>query len=226
MVAVLALPVFPAASQEATSPPRLSVNGSGAVTVAPDRAQLRLGVEVEDATAAGAMDRAAAQMAEVMAALAGAGVAPDDIRTTDLTLNPVYPEPTEDNLPVALRYRAGSDLEVTVNDLSALGTVIDAAARAGGNRFAGIVFLLAEPDAAQDAARLDAVADALAKANLLAGAAGHEIVALEQISEGGADFPGPMAMADSASLRAMPVAPGQLEVRADVRMVFTLRPVP
>jgi len=72
-----------------------------------------------------------------------------------------------------------------------------------------------------EAARRAAVADGRAKAVLYADAAGVPLGPLVQMAEDGADAV-PIVMMEQASLRSMPMAAGEIEIAARLRMVFTL----
>ena len=70
------------------------------------------------------------------------------------------------------------------------------------------------------------VADAKARAELIAGAAGVKLGAIKSISEGGpAPMPMPMLrMAAEAAAGAVPVASGEVGTTAQVTIVWTLAP--
>jgi len=57
------------------------VTGTGEVTVTPDIANLQVGIEAQEATVAGAQAEASGAMDNVMMALAGSGVAGEDVQT-------------------------------------------------------------------------------------------------------------------------------------------------
>jgi len=210
-----------AGAQEA----RIAVVGEGRVVAVPDMARLNLGVEARDATAAGALAQVSQAMGAVMAVLDGAAIAPADRQTGGVSVQPVYEDGPRDGPrdgpPVQAGYMASSDLTVRVRDLDALGGLLDSVAGAGGNRFSGLSLDVQDRDPLTRAARLAAVADGLAKAALYADAAGVALGPLMQMAEDGAD-PSPMMLMESASLRSMPIAAGEIEISARLRMVFAL----
>jgi uncharacterized protein YggE len=117
-----------------------------------------------------------------------------------------------------------NQLTVRVRDLEALGGVLDRSIQDGANTFNGLSFGLADPVPALNEARKRAVADAMARAKLLSGAAGVTLGSVVSITEGGG-MGGPvpmfrMAAADAAS--AIPVAAGEISTTASVTMVFEL----
>ncbi|MBE3639181.1 SIMPL domain-containing protein [Mangrovicoccus algicola] len=203
----------------------LAVTGTGEIQVVPDMATVTLGVEEQGMTAEEAMTAASDKIAAVLAVVAEAGVAPEDVQTAGLTLNPVYETPRDDvnRPPRILGFEAGSTLRVTVRDLDGLGGILDSVVREGANTFRGLDFALQDPAMAHDDARREAVTDALAKAAVIAEAAGGSRGAILSIREEGAgavrpEYSARMVMSDGA----MPVAPGSLNVTERVTIIFAL----
>lgn len=122
-------------------------------------------------------------------------------------------------------YAAFADIQVQVFDLDILGSVLDAAVRDGANQMNGLRFEIADKAPHLVAARRAAVADARAKADVYADAAGTKLGSIILIAEGGnASMPSPMmaeASFDSAS-RSVPIAAGELQISARVSIVWEL----
>ena len=202
----------------------LALSAYGEVKLAPDQATISLGVTTDAATAQAAMQANAQQMGQVLAALRGAGVAVRDVQTAQIGVEPQYAY--EQNLPPRLTgYRATDQLSVTVRDLARLGATVDAAVSAGANQAGGVSFGLADPTAAEDAARGAAVKALTAKAQLYAQATGYRLLRLVSLQEGGGggmpSAPMPMAAARFEKAET-PVAPGELRVRIDVTGLYEL----
>jgi uncharacterized protein YggE len=211
-----------AAAQEA--PPRqITVMGSSQADVAPDRATITAGVETQAETAAGALAANSEAMAEVMQALEAAKVERRDIQTSQLNLNPVYEQFREgsEGPPRVVAYQASNMVTVRVRDLAGLGGLIDALAEAGANRLYGIGFEVEDPRASMDAARREAVADARAKAELYAEAAGVTLGEVVTIREN-VGMGGPEPLRAKAAMEAAPVAEGTVTLTADVEVVFAI----
>lgn len=201
-----------------------NLSAYGETRVAPDMATITLGVQTEAPTAGEVLKANGARMNQAMAALKKAGIAERDIQTSNLNLNAQYAY--EQNQPPKLTgYQASNQVTITVRDLAKLGATVDAAVGAGANTVNGISFGLANPQAAEDAARLEAVKALQAKAELYGRATGYKAVRLVNLSEGGGYTPPspPMPvfamakreMADSTSISA-----GELKVRVDVSAVY------
>jgi len=200
------------------------VSGTGRVAVEPDVAELRLGVAISRETVAEARSEAAATMSAILAAIREAGVAERDIRTAMLSVQPRY-DYRDGQAPALAGYDLSNVVEVTVRELAAVGDVIDGSLRAGATSLDGLAFQVAEPSAPEAAARTAAVADARAKAEVLAAAAGIRIAGVADIVEGGAPPSFPLAKAARMSLAAdsgTPVAAGTTDVVVTVTVTFRI----
>ena len=205
-----------------TAPGMITVTGEASVTVVPDLATVSLGVMTIGDTAGAALSANSADVQAVMDRLKAAGIDAKDIQTSNQSLNPNYMTSDGSQAPKIQNYTAQNLVTVTVRKLDTTGAVLDAAVKDGANTLNGLTFGLADQRWAQDKARAAAVADAKAKANLLAAAAGVTLGSIISISEGG-QSQGPMPMfrmaADSA---AVPVSGGTLDISASVTMVWNV----
>lgn len=215
----------PAAADTLVRASTLNLSAYGETRIAPDMATINLGVNTEAPTAAAALQANAAQMTKVIVALRKAGIADKDIQTSGLNLNAQY-DYVQNEPPKLRGYQAANQVTVTVRDLSKLGQAVDATVSAGANQVNGISFGLADPSAAEDAARLQAVKALAAKANLYATATGHKLARLVNLSEGGGYSPPPpvpmYAAARMAKADSTPVSGGELTVRIDISGVYEL----
>lgn len=202
---------------------RITVTGEGTVEAKPDLATINLGVTTEGTTAAEAMAANSLQLGAVLEQLRAAGIEERDLQTSGLSLNPNWQQPQGEMTPRIVGYLAMNQLTVRVRDLKALGSVLDRTIQDGANTFNGLTFGLADPVPALNEARKRAVADAMARAKLLADAAGLALGPVVSITEGGAGIPMPMfRAADAEFSRAVPVAAGEITSSASVTMIFEL----
>src|SRR6478672_4341360 len=160
------------------------VSGTGRVAVEPDVADLRLGVAIARPTVEAARAASAEAMTAILASIAGAGVARRDVRTTLLSVQPRY-DYRDGKAPTLTGYDLANVVEVTVRDLGSLGGVVDGALTAGATSLDGLSFRVDDPREAERAARTAAVAEARARADVLAAAAGVAITGVSDIVEGG-----------------------------------------
>lgn len=205
----------------------LQVTGEGVVVAAPDSAELRLSVQTAASDAAEAMGSLSGRLDAVLAALQAAGIAENAMQSTDLSLQPVYaPRNNRDDMapPRIDGYRARTGLVVQVAPVEAVGGIVDVALKAGANGFESVRFTLSDPAPLRRLARTRAVEDAFDKARTYAEAAVVGLGEIEQIREGGS----PPSFAPVAEMRmsaaSLDLAPGTLELRESVSVVFEINP--
>lgn len=202
---------------------RIIVTGSAEVEAVPDIATVSAGVESQAADAAAALAANATAMNAVFGALEASGVARADVQTSQLSLDSIWENRSDGGAPKVVGYQASNMVTVTVRDTARLGAVVDAVAAAGGNRIFGVSFAVDEPREQIDAARERAVADARAKAELYATAAGVKLGAVMSISEGGGMGPSPAPLLARAEAAAdTPVAEGTVTLGATVEVVYAI----
>jgi uncharacterized protein YggE len=203
----------------------ITVPGHGAVRVAPDVADIRLGVVTVRPTAGEARSAAATAMDAVLASLRDGGVASHDLRTTLLNLDAV--RDWSDGSQRITGYQLSNTVEATVRAIEATGALVDAALAAGATSLDGLTFRLDDPTEALAEARRLAVADARQRAETLAAEAGVRVGPVVGIVEGGAVAPGPprptatfraKAEADAAT----PVETGTNELSIEVTVEFAI----
>ena len=226
IVALLALSgASGAMAQDAPAPGRITAVGEGRTTAAPDMATLALGVVREAPTAAAALDDASVAMRDVLAAMADEGIAARDLRTTDVSLSPVYENVNEGpgrERPGIAAYRARLGLSVRVRDFDAIGAVLDRAVSLGVNEGGQLAFGNSDAGALRAEARAAAVRDARERAGAMAEAAGVGLGRLVSLREAeGFAAPAPFE-ARMAVAEAVPIAGGESEIVARVEAVFEI----
>ena len=162
---------------------KITVTGSGEVLIPADVAVISLGVNVRSAEAPSAQAEANEVIAKIREALTAAGIDEEDISTGYINLYAAYDYSS--SVERITGYNASSTLAVKVTDMTRVGEVIDLAFGAGANMLDGVSFSAKDDTAARAEALKAAVADAKAKADVLAEAAGLGKLELENITEGG-----------------------------------------
>lgn len=216
----------------------LSLNAEGRSRRTPDLAQFSAGVVTQGATAAAAMAANSRRMDSVIAALRRAGIAERGIQTSAISLQPRYNNPDRDaqmrgrapEPPRIIGYEARNSVQVQVRRLGEMGAVIDALVNVGANEINGPNFTLDEPKAAQDEARVEAIATGRQRAELYARAAGMRVVRILSISESGGRYPVEQIVVTGSRMMSPgappppppPVAPGELSIGTSVSMQFEL----
>jgi uncharacterized protein YggE len=203
---------------------RITVTGSGQVSVDHDMATVHVSVVADGKTAAEALSRNSDQMSAVFVRLDELGIEAGDRQTSGLSLYPIRNQSSiqKQNTPEIVGFSARNSLSLRLRDLDAVGEVLDGLVTQGINGIDSLQFGVDDPKPVLDEARRLAVKDALGKAALFAQAAGVKAGAVTQISEQGTrGTPQPMHMAE-ASLRAVPVAAGEVGFSATVTLVIEL----
>jgi uncharacterized protein len=221
--------------------PSLVVAGHGLARAAPDEAVVRLGTLAQAPTAGAAQQQVNRTLAAVLAAVRALGVRQEQIRTSQLSLTPVFSQRPVRPLPQGggdgqeapqiVGYQASNSVSIRLDKLDQVGPVIDAGLGGGANRLEGVDLGLRHDEATRQAALREAVAQARAKAAVLA-AAMHVRLAevLEVQEEGAAPAPRVQAMRASAfagaAMAPTPVAAGEIEVSAGVVVRYRIAPCP
>ena len=162
----------------------VTVSGAGQVSVAPDVADVVLGVSITKPTVAEAQSAAATSMAAVVAAIKKDGVDDKDIVTVNLSLSPVYDYSSNGSAPRLVGQQFTNTVKVTVRDLGRpWRRSWTTPSPPGPRRSRASRFRLNDPKTVQAQARQLAMADARAKADALTSAAGVSIKGVASISE-------------------------------------------
>ncbi len=224
------LALAPSFAQAADNPPvpQLQANGSGEVMVTPDIAVVTIGVTTQAPEASAALSANSADLTKAIATIRAAGIADKDIATSGFSIDPVYEQTDKrpsDRPPAIVGYRVDNQVRVTVRDIAKSGGLLDAVVAAGANRVSGIAFDLSDrKQAANDAIRA-AVADARAKAALMAEAADLRLVRILSLNADETGGRGPILAFDMAAKAApVPVMPGQRAVTANAQIVWEVAP--
>ncbi len=210
-------------AQNSTSTRRLTlvtVSGDARISVQPDTATVTISVVTQNPSAVEAQQSNAARTTAVLSAVKSAAGTGAEIKTSGYSLIPqrVY---KQNEPPTITGYEARNSVTVTMNDLTRVGPVIDAASRAGANNIEGVSFSLREDREARGRALAESTRAAMAKANILAQTLGGRIVRIVSVNEGGTT-PRPViyAQQDSFARAAVetPIEPGNLDITAFVQL--------
>jgi uncharacterized protein YggE len=227
---------LPALTQDTSNRPRLiSVTGTAEVNVAPDEVVLSLGVESRDKDLAIAKAQHDHRVKKLLAEAHDAGVEGKYIQTSMLQMRPDY---SDEKVPRFLAYQVSQTIQVTLKDLSKYEHLITKLLEAGVNRVDSVEFLVAEPRKYKDEARAKAIRAAREKAVAMAAELGQTIGKPWDISEEGSNSlyaqtnysiqMGRSVQASSyandggLSTEESTVAPGEVSIRASVRVSFQL----
>ena len=160
----------------------ISVSGSSAIRVQPDRAVVVFGIETFAKTPRTSQAQNAQLSKRVFSAIRAHGIADRDITTAHFTLQPKYEDNYTQNEIVG--YWTQNSIAVTLRDIEMLEPVMIAALEAGANSVDGIEFSVTNLRRLKDRAREMAVQAALEKAEAMANAADMTVGTVSSIQEG------------------------------------------
>ncbi|TAJ43432.1 SIMPL domain-containing protein [Methanofollis fontis] len=232
LLVLLAAGVWSAsAATDSTDERLIHASGTGEVTTTPDRAVISFAVETQNTDPKVAQTANAAAMDGVIAALKAAGIAPEDLKTTGYN---IYPEKQDETRPFGgstIVYHVTNTLEVTLNDVTRTGEIIDLAVSNGANRVNNLYFTLSTERQQQfrSEALTKAVDQARSDADAVAVAADMTITGVKEISIGGTYVPmygnyRAYDMVESAAGAVpTPIETGDVKVTASVSITYLCR---
>jgi uncharacterized protein YggE len=178
-------------------------------------ARITVGVQSKGQDAREALSRNSTSLNAVVAAIEGQGVPANRIQTSDLSL-------WFDDQHQA--YAASHTLDVRIDDVNTVGSVLDAAVGAGANTSWGVSFGLKDESTARAQALQAAIADARKRANSMASALGVSVTGVVSAGEATVNVT-PLPYAAGAvrapAASSTNVQPGQLTISADVTVVYS-----
>lgn len=193
----------------------MTLTGQGRITLAPDIAVIRLGVELRGEDLAAVQSENAERSQAVLDSLRQMGI--EDIRTYQYNIDRIYDY--ENGTPVERGYIVRNIFEIRMGDPALAGTVIDAAVNAGANVTELISFELSEPEYYYQQALNLAVADAVKKAASISDELQVDVDPVPRAITENSSIPGP-AQLFQRELAATPAVPGNVTVEAAVTAEF------
>jgi uncharacterized protein YggE len=166
-----------------TGPTTISVSGEGEVIAVPDIGQFSFSVMAEGVDATAAQEASATKINDIIAALEAAGVERADIKTEYYNL---YPRYTYETMPCPIgSYCPGEQVQdgfevnqtvmVKVRNLDNAGSFLSMVGDKGATNISGLSFTIDDTEVLKDEARALAIANAKAKAEILASELGVDL---------------------------------------------------
>jgi uncharacterized protein len=217
----------PAAMAQAPvlEPPQVVVTGEASVKATPDQAYIQIGAESRSKASKEAQARNAEVMTAVQQKVLSFGIAKEAIRTIAIDLQPEFDYQNGRQTPRG--YVARNTIEVRVDELAKLGEVLDAAVASGAATIHALRFDVKNRSQVEQTALQQAVKAATAKAQAIATGANRavdRILRIEEQFSGGGPEPVMRAFAMAKAADATtPVAAGELEIRAQVRVTVAIK---
>ena len=230
VLVVLAMPA-PATAQD-KSAATVTVSGEGTAAAAPDRAVVRFGVVTRAPTAEAARRGNATSARDAMNAVRALDVSEQQLRMESLRLQPRYEYNDEENRRELRGYTATRHVVAEVDSLNVLPQLVADVVAEGANRLDAIDYQLRDRAALRNEALRSAARAAREKAQLLSESLGAVLGPVRTITEQNFNVARPtprmarmQTAAKTSSAQAEPeaYAAGEIEVSAQVKVVFGLR---
>ena len=231
LICAAAVPLVSAQDDSCCDEKKILTSASGEVMATPDRAQVTVTVQTENADVKVAQAENARIADGMITAIHNAGIAPEDTKTVSYTIYPVY----DNSGPFGTKikyYQVTSSIQVTLRDVSMTGEIIDIAVANGANQVNSINFFLSEEreEALRDEVVRKAVARTKLDADAVASAIGMTITGVKEVTVGQSYSPvlyetaRYAGAADSKMVAApTPIEPGELKVSAQVSVTYLIQ---
>ncbi|MCS7282739.1 MAG: SIMPL domain-containing protein [Anaerolineae bacterium] len=202
----------------------LVATGSATVSAEPEIARVTFGVDLRGADPAAIVREAAEKMNRALAAVKALGVAEADIQTTgyNLWVESVY-DPETGRPTGEIVYHVSHFVQVTLRDMGRVGDLLAAVVEAGANSISGVEFTVENPDALVQEARKQALENARAQAQQMAGVLGVTLGKPVLVTEGGAYPVAVPVMAEGRGGGGPTITPGAFSVTVSVQVVYEIR---
>ena len=224
-IIVFALGVnWPVNAQTDQTARTIAVTGVGEIQARPDMASIFAGVTTLGDSAEIALSQNSQSMQAIIDGMKSFGIDERDIQTSNFSVSPRYATPNNDLTPAKIiGYQVSNSVSVTVKNIDTLGDALDTFVSVGANNISGIQFGFSDPKDLENQARVEAIRDAKAKAELYATSAGVELGRLMTIQEIGASMPRPfMARGGMAEAMAVPIASGEETISVRINVAYEL----
>ncbi len=206
----------------------ITVVGTGKTSGSPDMAQIHIGIDTQDPAAQKAVSDNQTRMNALLVKLKELGIADNDIRTSNYNVStqrpPMPVEPGTQGSALTPIYFVSNQVQVTIRDVTKLGSVLDQVVEVGANNIYGVNFGFSDPSKLEAEARAKAVEDARNRAQSLAQLEGVTLGAIVNVSEVINAFPGPVYQsATGLGGSGTPIQPGALEIVVNIQVTYTIQ---
>ena len=201
---------------------RIDIVGYGTAPQPVQLLTMSAGVETFDTSASAAMAENSAAVAAIRRDLARYGVAANDVRTSQLSLQPGSRSDDSNSGRSIKGFRVVHTLTVTFRDVGKTGAVMDTLVAAGANQINGPRFSSEARPEILGPARLAAIRDADQRAQFYAKALGMRVRRVVTMRDGGGYASPQPAMMRLDAGNGTDLAPGQDQVQVSVVAQYEL----
>lgn len=214
------LMLFSQATYAEKQEPLIHVQGSGATSVTPNAYTVTLVMEAHGANVAPLNQVLTAEMQSVISFLLKQNIAQNNIQSMQVRLSPRYTNGPQGRQQDG--FTLSREIVVTDTNIKNYDRVLDGVLKRGVDKIQQFNFVSAGENNAYQTALIAAVADAKARASLLAKELGVEVGEVVAISESGGNMPVPVMRADAFAKEAVTSLPGQKTVEARINVSFRI----
>lgn len=208
-------------------PRTVTVRGTGTLSLPPDQVRVSIQVNVRGESASSAMNTASTRTRDVLDILQSYGVDTKNLRTTRISVSPIYDYEKRIQPPPIVGYMASNDFVVTFveSKMDRVGEFLDRAVTAGASNFGSLIYESTKQRELERDALINAAADARARAEVLAKELGANLGRVLSITEVGLTPPVPIVqdMVRTEASVAAPVMVGEITISAKADVVFELK---
>jgi uncharacterized protein YggE len=225
LMSLMLIPL-PAKADMTTKERTISVSAEGATSAVPDQARISIGVVTEAKTAKEALQSNSKSFQAVLAGITQLGIDASDIATQQFQINPIYASQRSSTGRTKNQidgFRVFNAASITVRRIAQTGDVIDRATELGANNIGAIEFIVSGMEQKLDAARRQAMQNAIRRAKLYAEAAGASLGEILTISEQTNGVPPYRPqMREARMSMAAPIEPGEQTLSVTINSVWKL----
>lgn len=210
--------------------PKLTLNGQASVYKKADQMQFNVGVTSRGQDAESTLKDNSEKMRAILQVLKKNGLNADEYQTGQFTILPTYTpypqNPPPDWKPSINGYEVTNTLSIKTSQLDKIGLLISAVNAAGANKIDHIQATLKDDKSVREEAIREATKNAITEAEIMAKAAHVQLVRPLSITLNDSYIHpiAPRMMKAFAESDSIPIEPGQIEVKANVTVVYEMRP--
>lgn len=205
--------------------PSIVTTGEATVRRAPDQAFVSVAVETRAKTPREAQAQNAQAMTSVQQRVSAAGIPKEAVRTTGYSIQQEFDYANGRQTPRG--YVARNGIEVRLDVVEKTGDLLDSVVGGGATTISGVRFDLKDRAGAEREALRLAVTDARARAEAMAAGAGRTLDRIlrlvDNVQPRFKPQPGLMMARTAEAPAETPVAPGEIEVTAQVELTVAIR---
>ncbi|MTI68797.1 MAG: DUF541 domain-containing protein [Firmicutes bacterium] len=200
----------------------INVNGEATVKIKPDMAYLNVGIETENKDSKLAQNENKEKMEKIIKALKNEEINEDSIKTIKYNIHTLRKYNKEDGSNEITGYRVINEVQITIDKIEKIGTIIDKVSDKGANHIRNIRFGTNKREEYYIKALKKAVKNAEKKAKALAETVDVKIGDPYKINESSSVSYSVDRYYNSSELKSniTPIESGELEIKAKVNVIY------